>query len=129
MNRGKEWGRTMETSRQVSRITVSEEQYKKLESDVQKLQKEERTKKLRELLEKYQNIEMRMDDKSSEGNEQKWISVEKDGFRICMDLRILIVNEENMEPRRITFPISKEEEKCVKTSKKVQVKDKNYLFK
>lgn len=67
----------METSRQVSRITVSEEQYKKLESDVQKLQKEERTKKLRELLEKYQNIEMRMDDKSSEGNEQKWISVEK----------------------------------------------------
>lgn len=118
----------METSRQVSRITVSEEQYKKLESDVQKLQKEERTKKLRELLEKYKMVEERMDNMNSNGNERKWISVEKGGFRICMDLRILIVNEEDMEPRRITIPISKEEEKCVKTSKKVQVKDKNYLF-
>ena len=118
----------METSRQVSRITVSEEQYKTLESDVQKLQKEEKTKKLRELLEKYQNIEMRMDDKYSKGNGQKWISVEKDGFRICMDPRILIVNEADMEPRKITIPISKEDEKCVKTHRRVQVKDNYYSF-
>lgn len=118
----------METSRQVSRITVSEEQYKKLESDVQKLQKEERTKKLRELLEKYKMVEACMDDMHSNGNERKWISVENDGFRICMDLRILIVNEVDMEPRKIAIPIYKEDEKCLKKRAKVQVKDNYYYF-
>ena len=118
----------MEMSRQVSRITVSEEQYKKLESDVQKLQKEERTKKLRELLEKYKMVEERMDNMNSNGNERKWISVEKGGFRICMDLRILIVNEADVEPRKIAIPIPQEDEKCLKKCAKVKVKDNYYNF-
>ena len=95
----------METSRQVQKISVSDELYQKLKSDVEKQKREKEKEALQGLIARYKEIEADLNDPKSDINQDEWISFDSDEFRACMKKHILIINENTWEPSKIELPI------------------------
>ncbi len=116
----------METSRQVQKISVSDELYQKLKSDVEKQKREKEKEALQGLIARYKEIEADLNDPKSDINQDEWISFDSDEFRACMKKHILIINENTWEPSKIELPI--ENIKKILKPAKMKIKDKFYPF-